>query len=359
MNLPSYPKVWNLGHPYVKELFVGPVVIQEKIDGSQFSFGIVNGRLEFRSHRAEIDREAPGMFALGVEAIMLLSGSLHPGWIYRGEFLAKPKHNGLTYDRVPAKHVILYDITTGVETYLEPAALHREAARLGLECVPLLDHLPDGVLTAEGLTRLLDTTSILGGAKIEGIVIKNYHRFSEQDGKALFGKYVSPAFREIQKGEWKANNPTRGDIITDLVLKLTTEARWAKAVQRRLEANELAFAPQDIGPLLKLVQKDVEDECILEIQDALFQWAWPQIRRKVTAGLPAWYKQLLLLRQFEAAPTDAEPIVPTPDERPAGFAFDAPYPWERAANPEVVDEDPPSVDWETDDPSAPDCEVQG
>jgi hypothetical protein len=313
MILPSYPKVWNLGHPHISELLLDPVIIQEKIDGSQISFGMINGRLEFRSHRAEIYREAPGMFALGVEAIMLLSGSLRPGWIYRGEFLAKPKHNGLTYDRVPEKHVILYDITTGVETYLEPAALHREAARLGLECVPLLDHLPDGVLTVEGLTRLLDTTSILGGAKIEGIVIKNYHRFSEQDGKVLMGKYVSEKLKELNKESWKAGNPQQGDILTGLVTMLATERRWAKAVEARRDSGQLEYAPQDIGPLIHAVQADVEKECEAEIKAALFKWAWPQVKRRVTGGLPAWYKELLLIRQFEETPPEND-APPPPDD---------------------------------------------
>jgi hypothetical protein len=360
MNLPSYPKVWNLGHPYVKDLLLDPVIVQEKIDGSQFSFGIVNGRLEFRSHRVEIDREDPGMFKLGVEAIMLLSGSLRPGWIYRGEFLAKPKHNGLTYDRVPEKHVILFDITVGPETYLNPAELLVEAHRLGLEVTPCLASYVSGeTLDLDMLQHLLTLHSKLGNVPIEGVVIKNYHRFSTQDGKALMGKYVSPAFREIQKGGWKDRNPTRGDILTDLTLRLTTEARWVKAVQRRLEANTLEFAPQDIGPLIKRVQKDVEDECVAEIQEALFKWAWPQLKRKVTAGLPEWYKQLLLLRQFEDStgcdPSDPPaPIVPTPDERPAGFSLDAPYPWARDDNPDVLE---PPVDLPPSDGSEPDCEI--
>ena len=41
--LTSYPKVYQLGHKAVLDIFSGPVVIQEKIDGSQFSFGLVGG----------------------------------------------------------------------------------------------------------------------------------------------------------------------------------------------------------------------------------------------------------------------------------------------------------------------------
>lgn len=45
----SYPSIYSLGHRYISELFSGPVVIQEKIDGSQFSFGNLNGKLFCRS----------------------------------------------------------------------------------------------------------------------------------------------------------------------------------------------------------------------------------------------------------------------------------------------------------------------
>lgn len=45
----SYPKVYNLGHSAIKDLFHDEVVIQEKLDGSQFSFGIVDGEFRRRS----------------------------------------------------------------------------------------------------------------------------------------------------------------------------------------------------------------------------------------------------------------------------------------------------------------------
>lgn len=38
----SYPKSLNVGHKLAEKLFDGPVVIQEKVDGSQFSFGVFN-----------------------------------------------------------------------------------------------------------------------------------------------------------------------------------------------------------------------------------------------------------------------------------------------------------------------------
>ena len=43
----SYSSPFNLGHKALAVLFSGSVTVQEKIDGSQFSFGIVDGELGF------------------------------------------------------------------------------------------------------------------------------------------------------------------------------------------------------------------------------------------------------------------------------------------------------------------------
>jgi len=56
---------------------------------------------------------------------------------------------------------------------------------------------------------------------------------------------------------------------------------------------------------MREVPADIEKECVDEIKEALFKWAWPQIRRASTAGLPEWYKERLLAMQFEKEREDA------------------------------------------------------
>lgn len=301
-HLPSYPKVWALGHPNIAALLDGPVSIEEKIDGSQFSFGVIDGELRFRSKGVAVQPGAAGMFEQGVRAIAEIAETLTPGWVYRGEYLQKPKHNTLRYARTPARHVMLFDVTTGLETYLPPANRATEAARIGLECVPLL---PAEVPTADALRALLTTPSVLGEVPIEGVVIKNYARFGA-DGKALFGKFVSEAFKEQHEVSWKAANPQRADVIAAILNSVRSERRWEKAVERLRDAGTLTSSPKDIGALMQSVQADVETECAAEIKDALFRWAWPQIKRATAAGLPEWYKQRLLDAQFAAGDEAAE-----------------------------------------------------
>ncbi len=293
----SYPKVYNLGHRALRELANGPVVAQEKIDGSQFSFGRINGKLHARSKGKELIIDAPEkLFARGVEAISQLS--LHDGWTYRGELLDKPEHNALAYDRIPEKHVILFDIDTGEAEFLSPEQVAEEAERIGLEVVPTFFH---GVLSSTAqLFGLLETTSILGGQKIEGVVIKNYAQWDPATGKTLMGKYVSEAFKEVHKKTWGESNPAGKDIIVRLTEAYKTPARWAKAVQHLKERGELDESPKDIGPLIKEVQTDILAECEDEIKEALFKWAKPHIVRGSTGGLPEWYKEQLAERQFES-----------------------------------------------------------
>ena len=292
----SYPKVYNMGHAAIAALFDDPVVVQEKVDGSQFSFGVLDGELRCRSKGAELVLDAPEkMFARAVETALQLAPDLKPGWVYRAEYLQGPSHNTLRYERVPARHLILFDVCTGLEVYAHPVDLEREAERLGLETVPLLAH--DHVRSVDELTTFLERESVLGGTKVEGVVCKNYARWG-RDGKALMGKLVAPAFREVHEKSWKVKNPTGRDIVGQLGQRLRSEARWRKALQHLDEAGALEHSPKDIGSLIKAVPSDVLAEHEEEIKAALFKWAWPKIRRQITAGLLEWYKEQLLARQF-------------------------------------------------------------
>ena len=297
----SYPSVYAMGHRAVRDILSGPVTVQEKIDGSQFSFGFFPGGdaepLRARSKGAQLNVLAPEkMFARAVEVIRALP--LHEGWTYRGEYLAKPKHNALAYDRVPAGHVILFDINVGHEDYLPYDAVREEAERLGLEAVP---RLHEGVVAdIEVFRELLSRTSVLGGQPVEGVVVKNYALYGP-DKKVLMAKYVSERFKEVHAAEWRLSNPAAGDVVQALVATYRTPARWQKAVQHLREAGALEQSPRDIGALFREVPADVRRELEGEIKERLFAWAWPKVSRGITAGLAEWYKDELLRQQFEAS----------------------------------------------------------
>ena len=70
MNVTSYPKVYQLGHRAIKDLFLDEISVEEKIDGSQFSFQVIEidneawaTVLKCRSHHQQINLdEVPKMF---------------------------------------------------------------------------------------------------------------------------------------------------------------------------------------------------------------------------------------------------------------------------------------------------------
>ena len=293
----SYPKIYAIGHRAISRLFMGPVIVEEKLDGSQFSFGVFGGELRIRSKGQHMIVDAPEkMFTQAVETAKRLSPILVDGWTYRAEYLQKPKHNALAYDRIPAGHLAIFDVNTGHECYLDYDDKKFEAERLGLECVGLLKS--GNIESADELRGLLSRSSMLGGI-IEGVVVKNYAQFGE-DGKAMLGKFVSEAFKEVHKKEWGESNPAGKDIIERIGDGLWTPARWHKSIQHKREDGTLTNDPRDIGDLIKRIQQDVKAECEEEVKQALFNWAWPHLSRKSIAGFPEWYKQQLLNSAFES-----------------------------------------------------------
>lgn len=291
----SYSKIYALGHRATRPLMDGPVVVEEKVDGSQFSFGMFSDGLRVRSRGRVFDINAPdNIFAAACATVQLLQGKLRPGWTYRGEVLSKPRHNALTYGRVPKGNIVLWDVETALCTFLSPAEKRAEAERIGLEVVPTFFN---GIIESqEQLDAVKNSESFLGGCKIEGFVVKAYDKLdSWQDGgKVLMGKWVSEQFKEVHRKNWNPDNPNKYDIVEQITKTYTTQARWQKAVQHLTEDGKLAGEPQDIGPLIKEIQADVKKDAEAAIKEALFDFAWKKIEKGVVRGFPQWYKQQLM-----------------------------------------------------------------
>ena len=295
----NYPKVYALGHAAIKDIAIDAnyLLVEEKVDGSQFSFGIFSGHLKCRSRNKDQDIEVPdSMFIKAIETVKSLAPLLHEGWTYRGEYLSKPKHNKITYERTPNKNIIIFDINVGQEQYLSYEDKKKECEKLGLEIVPRIGTIYTGTkgMSLETIEELLKTQSILGGTTVEGIVVKNYDKFTKE-GKVMMGKFVCEKFKEMNQKEWKRG--TGKDVVALIVNSYTTERRWEKAVERLKDNGDLVNEPKDIGFLVKAVENDIKEECKEEISEKLFNHFWNQIRRGVVRGLPEWYKKELIKNQ--------------------------------------------------------------
>lgn len=310
----SYPSIFNLGHRAIRDLLTVPVNVEEKVDGSQFSFGAFwesdldgkqSNRLELRvrSKGAPIYTVSPpGLFrGATATAIRLFNeGKLVPGWTYRGEALQSPKHNSLQYERVPAHNFILFDVETGDQEFLSYDAKKVHAEMLGLEVVPLLY---TGLITDEAMFRsFLTNVSVLGGQLIEGMVIKpvGYNLYG-MDKKCLFGKYVSESFREVHKRAWAESNPTRTDVVEKLIETLSSPARYQKAVIHLREQEKITDSVKDIGAIIAEVKKDIAKEEREFIAETLYKHFAGEIIRRAAANVPQWWKDELVKAQFEGS----------------------------------------------------------
>lgn len=298
-HLPGYPSIHGFHHKEIADILLDPVVVQEKVDGSQFTFGLapifdgndlVAGHVvQFRSKGAVIDPDQPPKdFALAVAHVIEHVGLLVEGLIYRGEAITSPKHNTLKYDRAAKGGIVLFDVEEGAGTakYLPPSVVQAIADDLGVDVVPTYY---EGALSDIGvLSEYLTRTSVLGG-KVEGVVVKNYDRFG-RDHKPLFAKLVSEEFRELHGHDWKMRNPNRKDIVASLIEHLKTEARWRKVISHFRDDGKLLDAPQDIGPLLHAINADILAEEGDRIKALLFDHFWKEISKGVTRGFAEFYK---------------------------------------------------------------------
>lgn len=294
MKSTAFPKILHLGDSYIETIFDEEVEITEKLDGSQFGFGIVDGQLIVRSKGKEQDLDSPDkMFVEGVEYIKSIEHLLQEGIFYYGEYLQKPRHSTLAYDKIPKNNIALFAIF-GASTgrYFEYETIVSEAERLEIDAIPLIYK---GKSNPEHALSLVDGTSYLGGSDREGIVVKNYKDW-EYLGRlhytVMSGKFVTEKFKEVHTADWKKLNTGKGklDAIMDQYL---SEARWQKAINHLRERGELDGSPRDIGPLIKEIQADVIEEEKEHIKAQLWSLFGDDFTRRAISGFPQWYKEEL------------------------------------------------------------------
>jgi len=301
--VPSYPKILAVGAEPIEQLFDDEVEVTEKVDGSMFGFGVIetegHKELVIRSKGTQIyvDNIAK-MFKVAVNYILTIEKKIlefPPETYFYTEYLAKPKHNVLAYERVPKNNLILFGAHIGNKWIKEWEKLKEMADKLGIEAVPLL--VKKKIKTIEDLKEILEMKSVLGNETVEGIVIKNYKKLWMLGNKTYpqFGKFVRAAFKERHLNEWRTGHKPK-DILGEYIEGFRTKARWQKAIQHLKEKDELEFQPRDIGKLMKEIHLDIITEEEENIKKELYEIFIKQIKRKSTAGFPEFYKTWLAER---------------------------------------------------------------
>ena len=300
----SFPKIFHIGESMIQNLFKGEVEITEKIDGSQFDFGIdKDGLTLMRSHGQDLtNADVPKMFKKAEEQVVRITTFLqeigNKNIFFYCEYLEKPHHNTLTYSRIPTNNLYLFGIYRNGGWISDSGILCDWADKIEIERPNVLDICE--IKNPETLEKYLEIESVLGNTKVEGIVVKNYNEPSTRGHFFIpisMGKYVSEKFKEKHDKGW--NKKTSKGKLELFIEGFRTEARWEKAIQHLKENNELENAPRDIAKLMKEIDRDIKEEELDYIKDSLIKIILPDINRKAKAGFAEYYKKQLLGSSFK------------------------------------------------------------
>jgi hypothetical protein len=289
----AFPKIFALGNKFIRDIFNDEVEITEKIDGSQISFFKSDDVLYMRSKNAMINMDAPdSMFTAGVEYVYSIRDKIPNNVAFYGEYLKAPKHNCITYGRIPKNHIALFGAMDEDSTMVEYDWLCMYADLFEVEVVPCIYQ---GKANPDMIKDLLERESVLGNSKIEGVVVKNYQQTLLIGGQVLplmCGKYVSDTFKEVNLKNWKDKGSSNQ---WQMYMEgFNTEARLRKAIQYIEETGELERAPQDIGKLMKRIHTDIVEEQEEDIKQFLWNLHYKELLRVATKGIPERYKEMLL-----------------------------------------------------------------
>jgi hypothetical protein len=307
----AYPKIIALGGVGIGSIFDEEVEITEKLDGSQFGFGIIDGELICRSKGKEQDIENPDkMFIEGVEYVKSILDKLPEGLFFYGEYLQKPRHSTLAYNSTPKNHIALFGVmdSNNEETRMLDYLMIKEwAGVLDVDAMPLIYQ---GKANPDMIKELLNRESYLGGQEIEGVVVKNYKPWMFMNQilyPVMAGKFVSEKFKEVHQKNWSKLNTGKGQLgaIAD---KYRSEARWHKAVMKMKEEGRYTQSVKDIGELIKIVRADLLLEEKDNIKDDLYRALGDDIVKHSVFGLPQWVKEQLLLGEEDDRETTSDTI---------------------------------------------------
>lgn len=297
----AYPKIFSIGQRYIQNIFEDEIELSEKIDGSQFSAVKINNELIVRSKGKIQPTDFPDkLFKEGIEYLQSIKDKIPSDTQFYMEYLKKPKHNVLCYERIPKNHFALFGIKFLNEDKFESRSemLEVYAKELDIESVPIL--FQGKINNFEELKGLLNKESFLGKTKIEGIVVKNYKKDLMLGGHLIpimCGKYVSEEFKEIHASTWKKENTGKGKWET-FKEKYQTEARWLKSVFYLRDNGELDNSPKDIGKLMKQINIDITEECKEEICEFLWKEFGREVLSQATRGVAEWYKEYCAKNSF-------------------------------------------------------------
>jgi len=303
-----YQKIQQAYKDEVKDILDGHVIIEEKVDGSQFRIEIdIDGKITCGSHHQD-GVTVDSMFKLGVEKAEHVFTGYKPEvkMTVFCEYLATPKQNAIPYARVPLHNLLVFDIKRDT-LYLDRPQKELFCKQHGLEVVPILwegdgKEIADehGRVNKAFAEELLKRESILGHQRgfdrIEGFVVKNYSKFYDINKYPHFEghwkcvKIVNDAFKEKNREE----NPNKANKFQELKDNYRSEARMLKTIQHLKEKGLLKGELSDLKLLIPEMERDIWEEEGEELAKTLVKMFGKEIVGYASKGMVAYYKNYLL-----------------------------------------------------------------
>lgn len=298
MKQKKYHSIVRYGHNSTKDVLNkgDEIIIQEKIDGANASFSVVDGELKCWSRNKELDENntLEGFYdwaCKNIDAEKLLEGV-----VYFGEWTARHK---IVYEGYE-KQFFLYDIyNLFLEEYVSFSMVQDEAKRLGLQLVPIFFEGEfesfDQLMSYVGRTEL--NGRLKGNITGEGIVVKNV-KYRDKFGKQLFVKLVVDSFTEVLRQK-KPKDPNKKLSVDELKVKeCLTTARVEKQIFKLIDDGLLNkdYGIEDMGKLLKSVTPMIAEDILKEeMQDS--NLTIKDIQKYSSKTLPLIIKEIIKNKQ--------------------------------------------------------------
>lgn len=294
MEQKKYHKIIRYGHKSTQDVLNKGdyIIIQEKIDGANASFAVINGELKCWSRNRELNESntLEGFYEWVQQNVQVQK--LLEGVVYFGEWTAQHK---VLYEGY-MKQFFLYDIyNLHLEEYVSFSMVRDEAKRLGLQLIPVF--FEGEFESFEQLMSYVGRTDLGGKLKGkptgEGIVVKNVN-YRDEFGKQIFVKLVIDGFREIQRQKQTKDSKKAFSEAELKVRECVTLPRVEKQVFKLIDNGLLdrEYGIEDMGFLLKHTSPMVAEDILKEeMQD--FNVTIKDIQTYMVKVLPLVLKEII------------------------------------------------------------------
>ncbi len=256
------------------------IYIQEKLDGANASFDLVDGVVHAYSRKTELSPDNTLRGFLGF-ANSIPSNLINKDYIYFGEWLVKHQ---IDYGEHLNKFYLfdVYEKTT--EKYLGWETVQNEAERIGLLTVPLF--YSGEFVSDDHINSFAGKSFFVEDGKGEGVVVRNYN----YEGDDKFLKYKNEKFSEFKIPKVPRVADELDYYISSFVVKARVEKLLYKLVDEGIIQEK--YTIKDLGLILRSLNKRVADDVVKE-EEMPDGFTINDMYARVSKKVPAIVKDIL------------------------------------------------------------------